>query len=296
MTEVLLQTELPGIPVRRGKVRDIFEFGDRLLFVASDRISAFDWVLPNGIPHKGAVLTQLSRFWFQRLDVRHHLLDADLTRLPLPEGTDTAGLRGRSLIVRRTEVVPVECVVRGYLAGSGWQEYLAGGAVCGIPLPEGLRESDRLPEPIFTPATKAETGHDENIRFDQVVARVGDKLAETLRTTSLRLYRQAADYAAERGILLADTKFEFGLLDGDVILIDEALTPDSSRFWPADDYQPGRPQASFDKQFVRDWLLQSGWDRNSPPPELPDEIILRTSERYIEAFERLTGEGFPLGR
>jgi len=292
MSKVLLETRLEGIPVRRGKVRDVFDFGDRLLFVASDRISAFDYVLPNGIPRKGEVLTRLSRFWFDRLDVPNHLLDEGLDTLPLPEDADLQALVPRSMVVRRTQVVPVECVVRGYLAGSGWVEYQRDRSVCGIQLPEGLQESSRLPEPIFTPATKAESGHDENISFEVACEQIGADLTAKLQALTLSIYNDAASYAASRGIILADTKFEFGLLDGQIILIDEVLTPDSSRFWPADDYEPGRAQASFDKQFVRDWLLQSGWDRNSPPPELPDDIISRTAARYAEAYERLTGSDF----
>jgi len=292
MSKVLLETRLEGIPVRRGKVRDVFDFGDRLLFVASDRISAFDYVLPNGIPRKGEILTRLSRFWFDRLNVPNHLLDERLDTLPLPANADLQALGPRSMVVRRTKVIPIECVVRGYLAGSGWVEYQRDRSVCGIQLPEGLQESSRLPEPIFTPATKAESGHDENISFGVACEQIGADLAAKLRDLTLSIYNDASSYAASRGIILADTKFEFGLLDDQIILIDEVLTPDSSRFWPADEYEPGRAQASFDKQFVRDWLLQSGWDRNSPPPELPDDIISRTAARYAEAYERLTGSDF----
>ena len=292
MSKVLLETRLEGIPVRRGKVRDVFDLGDRLLFVASDRISAFDYVLPNGIPRKGEILTRLSRFWFDRLNVPNHLLDERLDTLPLPANADLQALGPRSMVVRRTKVIPIECVVRGYLAGSGWVEYQRDRSVCGIQLPEGLQESSRLPEPIFTPATKAESGHDENISFGVACEQIGADLAAKLRDLTLSIYNDASSYAASRGIILADTKFEFGLLDDKIILIDEVLTPDSSRFWPADEYEPGRAQASFDKQFVRDWLLQSGWDRNSPPPELPDDIISRTAARYAEAYERLTGSDF----
>jgi phosphoribosylaminoimidazole-succinocarboxamide synthase len=248
--------------------------------------------LPNGIPRKGEVLTRLSLFWFARLGVKHHLISTDLTTLPLPPGTDLASLAARSMVVMKTEVVPVECVVRGYLSGSGWKEYQKSGTVCGIKLPAGLKESSELPEPIFTPATKAETGHDENITFEQMCGVVGNDLSRRLRDLSLQVYHEGCSHARTKGIIIADTKFEFGLKGDDIILIDEVMTPDSSRFWPADDYAAGRGQASFDKQFVRDWLEQSGWDKNSPPPELPQAVIDRTSKRYIEAFERLTGQQF----
>ena len=292
MSAVLLQSSLPGIPVRHGKVRDVYDFGDRLLFVASDRISAFDYILPNGIPRKGEVLTRLSQFWFSRLSVRHHLLTSDLASLPLPAGTDVQSLAGRSMVVMKTSVVPIECVVRGYLAGSGWKEYCQSGTVYGIRLPSGLQESSRLPEPIFTPANKAESGHDENISFEQMCEVVGAELAGRLRDISLQVYSEGCTHASSKGIILADTKFEFGLKDDDIILIDEVMTPDSSRFWPTDRYEAGRGQASYDKQFVRDWLEQSGWDKNSPPPVLPEDVVQRTSSRYIEAYERLTGLPF----
>jgi phosphoribosylaminoimidazole-succinocarboxamide synthase len=295
MAEALLQSSLPGLPVRQGKVRDVYDLGDRLLVVSTDRISAFDWILPSGIPDKGRVLTQLSAFWFGRLGVPHHLLSLDPADAGLPASIDLGPLVGRSMVVRKAQVVPIECVVRGYLAGSGWKEYQAGGAVCGVPLPGGLRESDRLPTPIFTPATKAESGHDENIPFEEMARRVGLELAEHLRESSIAVYTRGAEHAASRGILAADTKFEWGLVDGQPILIDEALTPDSSRFWPADDYAPGRGQASFDKQYVRDWLETSGWDKNSPPPPLPAEVVAGTRAKYVEAFERLTGERFAGG-
>jgi phosphoribosylaminoimidazole-succinocarboxamide synthase len=272
--------------------------------VSTDRISAFDWVLPSGIPDKGRVLTQLSRFWFDRFDVPHHLLSCDVHDFDLPAGTDLEPLVGRSMLVRKSEVVPIECVVRGYLSGSGWKEYQASGTVCGIKLPAGLRESDKLPEPIFTPATKAEIGeHDENITFEETASRIGPKLAEELRKRSLDIYNRGAEYARSRGIIIADTKFEFGQIsshswggnkkNGELILIDEVLTPDSSRFWPADQYSPGKGQPSFDKQFVRDWLTTSGWDKNSPPPELPAEVVTRTRAKYIDAFESLAAEPFP---
>ena len=289
---IMLQSEIPGLTPRRGKVRDVYDLGNVLLFIATDRISAFDYVLPNGIPRKGEVLTRLSRFWFERLGVDHHLLSDDPASVSLPAGTDLQALQGRTMVVRKTDVIPIECVARGYLSGSGWKEYQKSGTVCGIPLPSGLQESSRLPEPLFTPATKAETGHDENISFEQTVQRIGRPLAEQLRELTLAIYAKGCEHAASRGIILADTKFEFGLLDGKVILIDEVMTPDSSRFWPADAWQPGRGQASFDKQFVRDWLEQSGWDKNSPPPTLPDDVVQRTSARYIEAWQRLTGLPF----
>ncbi len=292
MTDVLLESHLPGMTPVRGKVRDIYDFGDRLLFVATDRISAFDWVLPTGVPDKGRVLTQLSAFWFAQLNVANHLLDLDPGVLPLPMETDVAALRGRSMVVRKAKVFPVECVVRGYLAGSGWKEYQKTQSVCGVPLPGGLVESSPLPEPIFTPATKSATGHDENIPFARMCDIVGRDTAEELRRLSLHIYTEASKYATQQGILLADTKFEFGASDDGILLIDEVLTPDSSRFWPADQFQPGRPQPSFDKQFVRDWLERVGWDKNSPPPALPDKVVQKTRGKYVEAFERLTGQAF----
>lgn len=293
MNTAVVQTSLPGMPVRQGKVRDIYDFGEQLLFIASDRISAFDWVLSDGIPDKGRVLTQVSRFWFDRLDVSNHVISLDPTTLPLPEGTDVESLQGRSMVVRKTNVVPIECVVRGYLAGSGWKEYQTNQTVCGIRLPAGLRQADQLPEPVFTPATKAETGHDENISFEETCQVIGDDLAGRLREISISIYRTASAFARERGIILADTKFEFGLDGDEIVLIDEVLTPDSSRYWPADRYEPGRSPFSYDKQFVRDWLETTDWDKNSPPPAMPEEIATRTRARYIEAFEVLTGEPFP---
>jgi phosphoribosylaminoimidazole-succinocarboxamide synthase len=291
--QALLQSEIPGIPVRRGKVRDIYDFGDKLLFVASDRISAFDWVLPNGIPDKGRVLTKLSEMWFNRLDVPHHLISMNVDALPLPAGVDRESLIGRSMVVKKTEVVPIECVVRGYLSGSGWKEYQKTREVCGIPLPTGLRESDRLTEPIFTPATKEESGHDINISYERMCEIVGEGTARRLRNLSQEIYRRGADYARGKGILIADTKFEFGSIDGQLILIDEVLTPDSSRFWPMSDFEPGHGQPSFDKQFVRDWLETTGWDKNSPPPALPGDIVEKTQAKYVEAFTQLVGEAFP---
>ncbi|MEX2113913.1 MAG: phosphoribosylaminoimidazolesuccinocarboxamide synthase [Pirellulales bacterium] len=292
MPQSVLQTTLHNLPVRRGKVRDIYDLGEELLLVSTDRISAFDWVLPTGIPDKGRVLTQISRFWFDRLEEPNHVITTDIEEVNLPEGVDRAPLAGRSMLVRKTEVVPIECVVRGYLSGSGWKEYQKNQRVCGIPLPAGMRESDPLAEPIFTPATKEESGHDENISFERMVELVGADVSEELRQRSLDVYQRGADFARTRGIIIADTKFEWGRVGEEIILIDEVLTPDSSRFWPADAYQPGRGQASFDKQFVRDWLETTAWDKNSPPPELPDEIVANTRAKYIEAFERLTGEEF----
>ncbi len=290
----ILETNLPNLPLKRGKVRDVYDLGEELLIVSTDRISAFDWVLPTGIPDKGRVLTQVSNFWFDLLDVPHHLLETDVERMDLPAGSDRQSLAGRSILVRKTRVVPIECVVRGYLSGSGWSEYQENGQVCGVRLPTGLRESDRLPEPIFTPATKEELGaHDVNITFDEMSERIGRELAEELRHRSLEIYDRGAAHALAAGIILADTKFEFGQVDGELILIDEVLTPDSSRFWPADQYEPGHGQPSFDKQFVRDWLSTSGWDKNSPPPPLPDEVVAGTRAKYIEACELVTGTEFP---
>lgn len=288
----VLQTELPHWPVRRGKVRDVYDLGDRLLIVATDRISAFDWVLPTPIPDKGRVLTQISLFWFARVGVPHHLLSADVADFGLPKDVDLAPLAGRSMLVQKADVAPVECVVRGYLAGSGWKEYRREGTVCGIALPPGLTESAQLPAPIFTPATKATSGHDENIPFKRMAEIVGRGAAEDLRRLSLQVYESGASEANERGIIIADTKFEWGRLGEEWILVDEVMTPDSSRFWPADQYEPGRSQASFDKQYVRDWLEQTTWDKESPPPDLPPEVVSRTRAKYIEAFERLTGMSF----
>lgn len=294
MPSTVLETTIEKLPVRRGKVRDIYDLGDSLLLVSTDRISAFDWVLPSGIPDKGRVLTQLSRFWFEHFkDVPNHMISCDVADFDLPAGVDPSQFEGRSMLVRKTSVVPIECVVRGYLSGSGWSEYQKTGAVCGIELPTGLRESDKLPGAVFTPATKAEQGmHDENISYDETCARIGAELAKQLSQRSIDLYTRGAEYAIGKGIIIADTKFEFGLIEDELILIDEVLTPDSSRFWPADSYQPGGGQPSFDKQFVRDWLTKSGWDKNSPPPPLPDEVVAKTRDKYIEAFERVTGEEF----
>ncbi|MCA9177898.1 MAG: phosphoribosylaminoimidazolesuccinocarboxamide synthase [Planctomycetales bacterium] len=289
----LLNTSLPdSIPVRRGKVRDVYDLGDRLLMVSTDRISAFDWILPSGIPDKGRVLTQISAYWFEVLPVRHHLLSLSLDDANLPAEVDRTPLEGRSMVVRKCEVVPIECVVRGYLEGSGWREYQQTGEVCGIALPAGLRQCDQLPEPIFTPATKEEEGHDVNISFARMCEIIGSELANELREKSLDIYRRGAELARERGILIADTKFEWGLAGDELILIDEVLTPDSSRFWPADRYSPGQAQPSYDKQFVREHLSATDWDKNSPPPALPRDIIDKTRAKYIEAYERLTGREF----
>jgi len=289
---VLLETNLPGL-YARGKVRDTYDLGGgRLLIVATDRISAFDVVLPQGVPDKGAVLTQLSAFWFEKTaDVMpNHFLrlisNCDNADLPFPCSHEIAG---RSMVVKKAKRVDIECVARGYLSGSGWVEYQQTGSICGIPLPKGLRESDKLPEPIFTPSTKAASGHDLNIGFAEVADLVGPETAKQVRDATLAIYRFAAEYALERGIIIADTKMELGWHDGKLILIDELLTPDSSRFWDAATYEPGKSQPSFDKQPVRDWLIASGWNREPPPPDLPDQVVTDTSERYREAFRRLTG-------
>lgn len=282
-------------PDAQGKVRDLYDLGDSLLLVASDRISAFDFVLPDAIPHKGEVLTKLSLFWFDLLGdvVPNHLLSTDMKDLPEPFRAHAAELQGRSMLVKKASVFPVECIVRGYLAGSGLKEYNAQGTVCGIPLPAGLVESSKLEQPLFTPSTKAEIGdHDENISFDEMVKIVGAETAEALSEASVRLYSAARDHAASRGIIIADTKFEFGLIDGQITVIDEVLTPDSSRFWPADTYSPGHAQPSFDKQFVRDWLESTDWDKQSEPPRLPAEVIEMTSKKYIQAYETITGQTF----
>src|SRR6266498_606534 len=290
--EPLLQLELPGVKkIKSGNVREIFDLGDAFLLVASDRISAFDCIMPNGIPRKGEVLTQLSHFWFERFAalVPNHLLARAADPLPAVLQPFAAQLARRSMIVRKARPLAIECVVRGYLAGSGWKEYRQRQTVCGLKLPPGLQESSELPEPIFTPATKAEHGHDENISFDQAAQIVGADLARQARAFSLKIYAEARAYARQRGILIADTKFEFGLFDGRLILIDEVLTPDSSRFWPADQYQPGRSQPSFDKQFVRDFLETQPWDKTPPAPALPPDVVAKTQAKYVEAYERLTG-------
>jgi phosphoribosylaminoimidazole-succinocarboxamide synthase len=289
----ITSTDLGDLKVtHRGKVRDIYEAGDDLLFIATDRISAFDCILPNGIPHKGRVLTQTSLFWFDYLKdfVPNHLITADLTAFPPLLQPFRDQLEGRSMLVRKAEMVQVECVARGYIAGSGWKDYQRTGAVCGIPLPPGLLESGKLPEPIFTPATKAQTGHDENISFDQAANVIGKETASRLRDLTLALYSHASAYALDRGIIIADTKFEFGFIDGQLTLGDEVLTPDSSRFWPAATYSAGGPQKSFDKQFVRDYLETLDWNKQPPAPALPEEVIAKTSAKYREAYEILTGK------
>jgi len=291
----LLTTEFGEISlVHRGKVRDIYNLDSYLLIVATDRISAFDFVLPNGIPYKGFVLNQISAFWFRVLEsiVAHHMVTTELDRFAALPRHLTEALRGRAMVVKKARPLPVECIVRGYLAGSGWNEYRETGTLAGILLPTGLKESSRLLTPLFTPSTKADAGaHDENIDFPTLVQKIGRKMAEEIQSISIRLYQEAAAIAEKRGILIADTKFEFGLDDQDrLILIDEALTPDSSRFWPLDGYAPGRPQKSFDKQFVRDYLLSLGWDKKPPVPTLPEEVIQKTTEKYVEAYERLTGK------
>ena len=288
--KVLQETNFAGIsPAARGKVRDIYDLGDRLLIVATDRLSAFDVVMPTPIPDKGRVLTQLSLFWFDLLKeiIPNHVIGAQ--HLPAPFDKFSEDLTGRSMLVRKTKPLPIECVARGYLSGSGWKEYQATSTICGVSLPAGLKESDRLPAPIFTPATKALSGHDENISFQRAVEIVGAEHAERVRSATLEIYRRAAAYAEPRGILLADTKFEFGLLNGELLWIDEALTPDSSRFWPAADYKPGGPQASFDKQFVRDYLERIHWPKAPPGPELPAEIVAATRAKYREAYRILVG-------
>lgn len=294
--EPLVRIDLPGVPLfRRGKVRDTFDLGDRLLMVSSDRISAFDVILPNGIPDKGRVLTQLSNFWFGRTTglVRNHLLATDPADFPAELRSHAAMLRGRAVLVRKAERVDIECVVRGYLAGSAWVEYKRDGTVCGQPLPPGLVESAQLSEPIFTPAMKNDVGHDENISKERMAELVGAELAAELERLSRLIYTTAAEYARARGIIIADTKFEFGMLDGAPILIDELLTPDSSRFWEAERYEPGRPQDSLDKQPLRDWLLATGWDREPPAPTLPPEVVERVATKYRSAYELLTGRPLP---
>ncbi len=300
MNEPILQLDLPGLKkVRSGKVREVYDLGDRFLLVASDRISAFDVIMPNGIPRKGEVLTQFSHFWFEKFAalVPNHLLAGAndplevgvqaLACLPPPQLAD---LQRRSMLVKKARPLAIECIVRGYLSGSGWKEYQKAQTVCGIPLPAGLTESAELPEPIFTPSTKAEAGHDENISFAEAGQIVGPDRATQARDLSLKLYRAGRDYARQRGIIIADTKFEFGLFEGKLILIDEVLTPDSSRFWPADQYAPGRGQPSFDKQFVRDYLETLHWNKTPPGPKLPDDVVAKTSATYLEAYERLTGK------
>jgi phosphoribosylaminoimidazole-succinocarboxamide synthase len=295
MAEVVFQTNIAGQEPMRGKVRDIYDLGDKLLIVATDRLSAFDVVMANGIPYKGIVLTQISKFWFDFLsdDVENHLISDEVSDLPAPFCDFAELLAGRSMLVKKCKPLTVECVVRGYLAGSGWREYKGNGTVCGHKLPGGLKQCDKLPEPLFTPATTAERGtHDENISFERCVEMLGAERAEYVCDYSIEIFEKASEYAEERGIILADTKFEWGLADGGIILIDEVLTPDSSRFWPADKYEPGRDQESFDKQFVRNWLESVNFDKSGPGVEMPDDIVQKTSAKYIEGYERLTGKKF----
>ena len=290
----MVYTNIPDVPLlHRGKVRDIYDLGDSLLIVATDRISAFDVVLPTPIPDKGKILTKLTLFWLNFLKdiVENHLITANIDEYPEVLKKHRDVLEGRSMIVKKAKVFPVECIVRGYITGSAMKEYLKTGMVCGIPLPPGLKEADKLPEPIFTPSTKAELGgHDVNITFEEMIKIVGKETAEALKELSLKLYKTASSYAEERGIIIADTKFEFGLHDGKVILVDEVLTPDSSRFWPKESYEPGKPQVSFDKQYIRDWLKNTGWKEGTPPPEIPTEVVEKTREKYLLALKVLTGE------
>ncbi len=290
--QVLLETTLPGIPlIARGKVRDIYSLGDRLLIVTTDRISAFDYILATGIPGKGRVLNQITLFWLDRLKpiVRNHLITADAGRFPLELSQFRDQIEGRSVLVKRADMIQIECVARGYLSGSGWKDYQQTGALCGIQLPKGLRESDQLPEPIFTPATKAASGHDINISFEEAASKVGIDLATRLRDLTLKIYSTASEYARQRGIIIADTKFDFGFVNDELILADEVLTPDSSRLWPADTWKPGGPQPSYDKQFVRDYLESIQWNKQPPAPALPDDVANRTSEKYHQAYTILTG-------
>jgi phosphoribosylaminoimidazole-succinocarboxamide synthase len=297
--QTLTQTDLAGLPLlARGKVRDLYSVGEALLLIATDRISAFDHVLATGIPGKGKILTQLSLFWFQLLRdvVPNHLITADLAQYPEVLRPYRSQLAGRSMLVKRAQMFPVECVVRGYLSGSGWKDYKATGAVCGIQLPKGLRESDKLPQPLFTPASKSLGGeHDENISFGEMVTRIGEPAATKLQGLSLDIYNRASTYAAQRGVILADTKFEFGVTPDGIVLADEVLTPDSSRYWPADQYTPGGPQPSFDKQFVRDYLEQIHWNKQAPAPPLPDDIVAKTQRKYLDAYRLLTGRELDLG-
>jgi phosphoribosylaminoimidazole-succinocarboxamide synthase len=298
LSRILLQTDFPELSVHaRGKVRDLYSLNGQLLLVATDRISAFDYVLASGIPEKGRVLTQLSLFWFDFLKdtVSNHLVTADVNQYPAPLQPYADQLRGRSMLVNKAQMIDIECVVRGYISGSAWKEYQRDGAVCGITLPAGLRDSDKLPEPIFTPATKALSGHDENISFGEMSKRTGAELAKQLRDLSINIYKRAADYAAGRGIIIADTKFEFGHTAQGLVLADEVLTPDSSRFWPADQYQPGRAQESYDKQFVRDYLESIKWNKQPPAPALPEEVARKTSEKYIQAYRVLARRELPAG-
>lgn len=288
-----METNLNGKePTRKGKVRDIYDLGDTLVLVATDRISAFDWVNPVGIPDKGRILTQLSLFWFEMFKyiVPNHLISANIEEFPAEFRENSEMFKERSMYVKKCKMLPIEFVVRGYLAGSGLKEYKQKGTVCGIKLPDGLVEGSKLPEPIYTPATKAETGHDENISPEEAGKIIGEELNKKASEIAIEIYKRAHDYALTRGIILCDTKFEFGLIDGELVLADEILTPDSSRFWPADQYEPGKSQPSFDKQYIRDYLESTNWDKNSPPPPLPEEIVIKTREKYLEAYTRLTGK------
>jgi phosphoribosylaminoimidazole-succinocarboxamide synthase len=292
--QAVMETKFSGaVEAWRGKVRDIYDLGDKLLIVATDRISAFDHILPTGIPDKGKILTKLSSFWFSKMEsvVKNHVISTDIDDFGLDLGDEKHVYGGRSMLVKKAEVLPVECVVRGCVAGSAWREYQESGTVCGIELPSGLREADKLPEPIFTPATKATSGHDINISFEEMEGIVPKEIARQLRDKSITVFRNATDFAEQRGLILSDTKFEFGLIDGELTIIDELLTPDSSRFWLSESYEPGRAQYGFDKQYVRDWLETTGWDKESPPPPLPDEVVAGTRERYMEALRRITGGG-----
>jgi phosphoribosylaminoimidazole-succinocarboxamide synthase len=298
MAKVILQTQIPNVPVRHGKVRDVYDLGDKILLVASDRLSAFDVIMKTGIPFKGQVLTQISKFWFSFLTgtVENHLISDEVKQYPKPFCDFADQLTGRSMLVKKTQVLPVECIVRGYITGSGWKEYQKEGTVCDIRLPAGLKQCDKLPEPIFTPSTKAEQGmHDENISFDETIKILGRTNAEYIRDKSIEVFKKASAYAESRGIILADTKFEWGEFNGKIILIDEVLTPDSSRFWPRDKYQPGRDQESFDKQFVRNYLEDIKFNKSGPGVELPADIVEKTAAKYIEAYEKLTGKKFMIG-
>lgn len=287
---IVTEATLPFKEFKKGKVRDIYDVGEHLLLIVTDRISAFDWVLPEAIPHKGICLTQISAFWFDYFKdlVPNHMISASVDEFPEEFKEHREELFGRSMLVKKAEVLPVECIVRGYISGSAWNSYQKDQTVCGIKLPEGMKESDQFSEPLFTPSTKAETGHDENISFEEMVNIIGMEDAEKIKDLSLTIYKKAAAYAREKGIIIADTKFEFGKIDDQIILIDEVLTPDSSRFWPADSYAPGKSQKSFDKQFVRDYLSNTNWDKNSKPPHLPNQVVVGTEQRYLEAYERLT--------
>ena len=294
LSEIITTTKLPIPIINQGKVRDLYQLNNNLLMIATDRISAFDYVLPNPIPTKGTCLTQLSKFWFNYTQniVPNHLITSDIKDYPTELQPHKKLLTNRSMIVKKTQVIPIECIVRGYLSGSAWKSYQKDGTVCGIKIPAGMTESEQFNETLFTPSTKAETGHDINISYEKMKQLIGAETAETLQNYSLQIYEKAAEYARKRGIIIADTKFEFGILNNETILIDEALTPDSSRFWPADQYTPGKSQPSFDKQFVRDYLTSTQWDKNSPPPQLPPEIIQQTAQKYQEAYEKITGKKF----